>query len=202
MFIPLAPLPSLPSRPHRHPNKFLRELNAPYNPTVPISLAFKQVSQQRGWKHGSKRWRKRWNSCMNSEYDRLIGSRIASLETWQELCAKVGIKETFPSINKCKKVRGLNIPRFSAWITLTHSRRHWPASMSTLLTFWTLGTQVSLRFASITREILPPTRHCTRSTLVGALLSRTKSSESSCAISSKRPLRCSSSFLVQDDWFS
>ncbi|KAJ5781352.1 hypothetical protein N7457_006512 [Penicillium paradoxum] len=99
MFISLTPL--APFAPHS--NRFLRDLNAPYDPSTPVSVAFHLVSQQRGWKPGSKRWRKSWNACMNSEYDRLIGCRVTSLATWQELCAKVGIEGSFTSINQCKK---------------------------------------------------------------------------------------------------
>ncbi|KAJ5125083.1 uncharacterized protein N7515_008908 [Penicillium bovifimosum] len=95
MLIPLSIL--------QHPNGYLRELNVTYDPDLPISHAFGRVSVQRGWKPGSKRWRKAWNACMNSEYNRLIGSRVTSLATWQELCAKVGLRGSFESINKCKK---------------------------------------------------------------------------------------------------
>ncbi|KAJ5349474.1 hypothetical protein N7541_007201 [Penicillium brevicompactum] len=85
------------------PNSFIQQSGVAVDPDLPISFAFGLVSQTRGWKIGSKRWRKAWNACMNAEYNRLIGSRLNSLETWQELCAKVGITEVFPSITKCKK---------------------------------------------------------------------------------------------------
>ena len=41
---------------------------------------------------------------MNAEYDRRIGSRVNTLDEWQELCDKVGIEEELPSITKCRKV--------------------------------------------------------------------------------------------------
>ncbi|KGO76043.1 hypothetical protein PITC_012000 [Penicillium italicum] len=94
----LVPLP-----PSGHPNQLLRKLGAPYNPDLPITFAFSLVALQRGWKPGSKKWKKNWNSCMNGEYDRLIGCRVSSLATWQELCTKVGIEDCFTSINQCKK---------------------------------------------------------------------------------------------------
>lgn len=97
MFIPLSP--------PKHPNRFLRELNAPYDPHRPISFGFNVISLQRGWKPGSKHWKRGWNAYMNSEYDRLIGSRVTSLATWQELCVKVGIEDSFTSITQCKKVQ-------------------------------------------------------------------------------------------------
>lgn len=97
MFVPLAP--------SDHPNLLLRKLGVPHTPDLPVSFAFRQVAVQRGWKPGSKKWKKNWNTCMNSEYDRLIGGRGSSLATWQELCTKVGIKDSFTSINQCKKVR-------------------------------------------------------------------------------------------------
>ncbi|CAI7637053.1 unnamed protein product [Penicillium glandicola] len=95
MFIPLTP--------SGHPNQHLRSLGIPYDPNLPISFAFSLVGLQRGWKPGSKTWKRNWNACMNNEYDRLIGRRVTSLATWQELCAKLGIKDSFTSINQCKK---------------------------------------------------------------------------------------------------
>ncbi|OQE36841.1 hypothetical protein PENCOP_c011G03371 [Penicillium coprophilum] len=86
-----------------HPNQLLRKLGIPHNPDLPVSSAFGLVSLQRGWKPGSKTWKMNWNLCMNSEYDRLIGGRVNSLTTWQELCTKVGIKGSLTSITQCKK---------------------------------------------------------------------------------------------------
>lgn len=109
MFIPLSPaIPppaGSPGAALQHPNNHLRKLGAAYNPELPISVAFGLISLQRGWKPGSKIWKRNWNACMNDEYDRLIGYRVANLATWQELCAKVGINDSFTSINQCKKVR-------------------------------------------------------------------------------------------------
>jgi hypothetical protein len=93
----------IPLIPSEHPNQHLRKLGA--NPDLPVSAAFVLVGLHRGWKPGSKTWKKNWNACMNMEYDRLIGCRVNSLATWQDLCAKVGIEDTFTSINQCKKVR-------------------------------------------------------------------------------------------------
>ncbi|CAI7608611.1 unnamed protein product [Penicillium bialowiezense] len=84
-------------------NSFIQQSGVAIDPGLPISLAFGLVSQAKGWKVGSRRWRKAWKTCMSLEYDRLIGSRGSSLETWQELCAKVGITKVLPSITKCKK---------------------------------------------------------------------------------------------------
>ncbi|KAJ5424947.1 hypothetical protein N7465_000017 [Penicillium sp. CMV-2018d] len=107
MFIPLSPtIPppaGSPGAALQHPNNHLRKLGAAYNPELPISVAFGLISLQRGWKPGSKTWKRNWNACMNDEYDRLIGYRVANLATWQELCAKVGINDSFTSINQCKK---------------------------------------------------------------------------------------------------
>lgn len=86
------------------PSRYFRDFNVHYDPDMPVSLAFERLSQQKGWRTGSPRWKKERKACMNAEYDRLIGSRVSSLENWQELCAKVGIEEVFPSITKCKKV--------------------------------------------------------------------------------------------------
>jgi len=90
--------------PQEAPNRVLQKFNVAYDPDLPVSFAFDLVSQKRGWKAGSKRWKKAWNACMSAEYDRLIGSRMSSLADWQELCANVGIEDTPPSINQCKKV--------------------------------------------------------------------------------------------------
>ncbi|KAJ5511429.1 hypothetical protein N7453_003532 [Penicillium expansum] len=92
-----------PVSPPQHPNKHLRELGASYDPELPISGAFGLTARKRGWKQDSKTWKKNWNACMKAEYDRLIGYRVANLATWQELCAKVGMKNSFTSINQCKK---------------------------------------------------------------------------------------------------
>ncbi|KAJ5531841.1 hypothetical protein N7527_005234 [Penicillium freii] len=107
MFIPLSPANSPPAGSPgaalQHPNNHLRKLGAVYNPELPISVAFGLISLQRGWKPGSKTWKRNWYACMDDEYDRLIGYRVANLATWQELCAKVGINDSFTSINQCKK---------------------------------------------------------------------------------------------------
>lgn len=112
MFIPLppaiSPLAGSPVAALRHPNNHLRKLGAAYNPELPISAAFRLISLQRGWKPGSKTWKRNWNACMNDEYDRLIGCRVANLATWQELCAKIGINDSFTSIKQCKKVKSLS----------------------------------------------------------------------------------------------
>ncbi|KAJ5238244.1 hypothetical protein N7489_008335 [Penicillium chrysogenum] len=93
----------VPLAPTEHPNQVLRKLGSPYDPELPLSFAFGLIGLQRGWKPGSKTWKKNWNACMNCEYDRLIGCRVTSLTTWQQLCAKLGIKDSFKSINQCKK---------------------------------------------------------------------------------------------------
>lgn len=108
MRIPVAPPVPPPIAPPLHPNKHLRSLGAPYNPELPISATFGLVTLQRGWKPSSKTWKKNWNACMSDEYDRLIGYRVPNLATWQELCAKVGITDSFTSINQCKKVTSLS----------------------------------------------------------------------------------------------
>lgn len=95
----------IPLVPSDHPNQHLRKLGAQYDPDLPISFAFGLVGLQRGWKAGSETWKRNWNACMNCEYDRHIGSRVTTLATWQQLCAKVGIKDSVKSINQCKKVR-------------------------------------------------------------------------------------------------
>lgn len=96
MRVPLTPEPP--------PNRYFRSFDVHYDPDMPVSLAFDLLSQEMGWRTGSPRWKKERKACMDAEYDMLIGSRVSSLENWQELCAKVGIKEVFPSITKCKKV--------------------------------------------------------------------------------------------------
>jgi hypothetical protein len=90
--------------PHEPPNNFLQSFNVGYDQDLPVSLSFERVRQTRGWKVGSKRWKKAWKSCMDAEYDRLIGSRMTNLAQWQELCSKVGIEDTPSSITQCKKV--------------------------------------------------------------------------------------------------
>lgn len=74
------------------------------NPDSPISDEFKRLGKARNWRPGSKTWTKNWNRCMGNEYNRLIGSRISNLETWQVMCRKVGLGDEFTSIRQCKKV--------------------------------------------------------------------------------------------------
>lgn len=90
--------------PEEPPNRFLQGFNIGYDGDLPVSFMFNLVSQSRGWKKGSTRWKRAWQACMRAEYDRLVGSRVTSLKEWQHLCAKVGIEESLPSINKCRKV--------------------------------------------------------------------------------------------------
>ncbi|PYH78828.1 hypothetical protein BO82DRAFT_341789 [Aspergillus uvarum CBS 121591] len=73
------------------------------NPHAPITEEFTRLATQQGWKRGSKTWRKRWNAFVNIEYDRIIGSRLASLDEWRELCELFDLPEPFPSITQCKK---------------------------------------------------------------------------------------------------
>jgi hypothetical protein len=74
------------------------------NPDSPISNEFKRLGKARNWRPGSKTWTKNWNRCMGNEYNRLIGSRISNLETWQVMCRKVGLGDEFTAIRQCKKV--------------------------------------------------------------------------------------------------
>lgn len=87
-------------------NSFFRQFpKFHHNTEAPIAEEFKRLGRQRNWKPGSKKWKKEWNVCMGFEYDRLIGKRLTSLATWQQLCDKLGLKGRFTSINQCKKVR-------------------------------------------------------------------------------------------------
>lgn len=83
-----------------------------YNAEAPAAEEFKRLGQQRKWQPGSRRWKKEWNAYMNTEYDRLIGRRLTSLATWQQLCDKLGANERFTSINQCKKVGNIV---FTGW---------------------------------------------------------------------------------------
>ena len=78
--------------------KFNHDANAP------ISVEFARLGNFRNWSRGSKKWKKNWNLCMAIEYERLIGSRVNTLATWQAMCKKVGLAEVFTSIRQCKKV--------------------------------------------------------------------------------------------------
>ncbi|CAI7578022.1 unnamed protein product [Penicillium manginii] len=74
-----------------------------HNPDAKVSDEFKRLGEQRGWKPSSRTWKKNWRECWNYEYDRLIGHRATSLAAWQQMCAKLGLDNTLPSIRKCKK---------------------------------------------------------------------------------------------------
>ncbi|KAJ5091107.1 hypothetical protein NUU61_005977 [Penicillium alfredii] len=74
-----------------------------HDPTAGVCAEFQRISQHRKWKQGSKKWRKNWDACITAEYDRLIGIRVTSLATWQQICKKLGLKGLFTSITKCKK---------------------------------------------------------------------------------------------------
>ncbi|RAL13508.1 uncharacterized protein BO97DRAFT_469814 [Aspergillus homomorphus CBS 101889] len=73
------------------------------NPAARITEEFKRLAAHRGWKSGSRTWRKRWNAFTNIEYDRIIGSSLTSLGSWNELCAMLSLPGPFPSITQCKK---------------------------------------------------------------------------------------------------
>lgn len=74
------------------------------DPKASLTDDFHRLAAQRGWKHTSKRWRKMWSQCVSFEYDYLIGSTLASLESWRLLCVEVGLGADYPSITKCKAV--------------------------------------------------------------------------------------------------
>lgn len=74
------------------------------NPNAPVSAEFARLAQLRGWKPGSHNWKRNWNACMRAEYDRLIGNRVASLDTWQQLCRKLNLDDSLPSIRQCRLV--------------------------------------------------------------------------------------------------
>lgn len=74
-----------------------------YNPNAIMLEEFYHLGELQHWKPGSRAWRLNWNACLISEYDRLIGHRIASLETWQEVCGKLGLNDSLPSITQCRK---------------------------------------------------------------------------------------------------
>ncbi|KAJ5999725.1 hypothetical protein N7481_000134 [Penicillium waksmanii] len=82
---------------------FAKFPNFNYSPNAKVSDEFKRLGAQRHWKFGSRTWRRNWRECWNYEYDRLIGHWAASLATWQQMCAKLGLDDSLGSINKCKK---------------------------------------------------------------------------------------------------
>lgn len=74
------------------------------DPDAPVSTEFARLTAFRGWAPGSKNWKRNWNACMEAEYDRLIGNRATRLETWQELCEKLDLDDSLPSIRQCRMV--------------------------------------------------------------------------------------------------
>ena len=164
----------VPLAPTEHPNQVLRKLGSPYDPELPLTFAFGLVGLQRGWKPGSKTWKKNWNACMNCEYDRLIGCRVTSLTTWQQLCAKLGIKDSFKSINQCKKV---NHQCGLIFLSLTNQCRPWLVSTWTSSTFWIRGTPIPSRCDFKTRRPLLHTPSQLRSSLDDTSPSKIRSSE-------------------------
>ncbi|KAJ6014309.1 hypothetical protein N7540_008900 [Penicillium herquei] len=74
-----------------------------YDPRKPVSQEFKRLGVKMGWRQGSRKWKKNWNICMGEQYDRLIGNRVNSLDTWQQMCQKLMIPGEFTSIRQCRK---------------------------------------------------------------------------------------------------
>lgn len=64
---------------------------------------FFALAKVRKWNVGSKAWRKSWEIYIQAENDRLARNPAARLESWQQLCVKLGL-EAPPSITKCRKV--------------------------------------------------------------------------------------------------
>lgn len=69
-----------------------------------ISVNFASLAAHRKWKNGSKTYKRNWNKCVEMEFGKEYGTNYTRLESWQNLCTKVGI-ERLPSIKQCKKVR-------------------------------------------------------------------------------------------------
>ncbi|KAJ5702674.1 hypothetical protein N7488_010222 [Penicillium malachiteum] len=74
-----------------------------YDPEKPVSQEFKRLGAKMGWRQGSRKWKKNWNICMDEQYDRLIGTRVNNLDTWQQICCKLLIPGEFTSIRQCRK---------------------------------------------------------------------------------------------------
>lgn len=66
---------------------------------------FHGLAKLRKWKVGSKAWKRNWEVYTQAENERLSRNRAARLESWQQLCEKLGL-EPPASITQCKKVIG------------------------------------------------------------------------------------------------
>lgn len=75
------------------------------NPSLSVVAEFRRLAALQGWREGSKTWKRHFNACMQAEYDGLIGDRVARLEIWQQLCRKLQIDDTLPSIRQCRMAR-------------------------------------------------------------------------------------------------
>jgi hypothetical protein len=64
---------------------------------------FFALAKARKWKVGSKDWRGNWEIHTQLENERLAQNPAARLESWQQLCVKLGL-EAPPSITKSRKV--------------------------------------------------------------------------------------------------
>lgn len=69
---------------------------------------FHGLAKLKMWKVGSKAWKRNWEVYTQAENERLSRNRAARLESWQQLCEKLGL-EPPASIRQCKKVRGPNL---------------------------------------------------------------------------------------------
>lgn len=101
-----------------------------HDPSAPISKEFSRLANQRQWRKKSKTWKKQWNRCMNSEYERQIGSTLTGLEAWVALCNEMGLDGPFMSIRQCKKVWTIFLfPFFSSLV-------HWNLAFQFSLWNW------------------------------------------------------------------
>lgn len=73
-------------------------------PSAGLRENFARLAAHRQWKNGSKNYQRNWNKYVRMEFDREYGTNYTRLESWQNLCAELGI-ERLPSITRCKKVR-------------------------------------------------------------------------------------------------
>ena len=76
------------------------------NPHALLEKELKRLAKQQHWRVGSKKYKKERSKCLLSEFDFHIASMVADdrLNSWQALCAEVGISRPPISITRCKKV--------------------------------------------------------------------------------------------------
>jgi len=73
-----------------------------YDPTAGLRSNFDRLATLRNW--SKKKRQNHWTECQEEEFGYAFGTDTTKLESWQDLCREIRIKNPPDSIKGCKKV--------------------------------------------------------------------------------------------------